>query len=62
MPTIPTQWYLACQRAIWAIRTNPYIEQLPVLMFNKDRVKLIGYFPKVLKAGNDNYNFGRRDT
>ena len=47
-------WFKTVQRAIWAIRTNRFIEQLPVLMFNKDQVRLIGYYPMQMIAENDN--------
>jgi len=52
MPTIPTHWYLSCQRAIWAIRRYPKLKG--ILMFNRDRVRLIGYYPMEMKGDNDN--------
>lgn len=44
------KWFVAVQRAIYGIRGAGFNNNL---IFNKDRVRLIGYSPKGWGADND---------
>lgn len=50
MPSLLHPWYKACQRVIWAMRQHGFNGPL---IFNKDRVRVIGYGPKEWNADND---------
>ena len=50
MPTLLHPWYKLCMRAIYGIRGAGFNNNL---IFNKDRVRLIGYSPKEWGADND---------
>ena len=45
------KWFVTVQRAIYGIRGAGFNNHL---IFNKDRVRLIGYSPKERRADNDN--------